>query len=34
MRQLKEMMGDYMIVVENLVSMPKEDREKVLSQEV
>ena len=34
MRQLKEKMGDCMIVVENLVSLPKEDREKVLSQYV
>ena len=34
MRQLKEMMGDSMIMVENLVSMPKEDREKILSQYV
>ena len=34
MRQLKEMMGDSMIAVENLVSMPKEDREKILSQYV
>ena len=33
-RQLKEMMGDSMIMVENLVSMPKEDREKILSQYV
>ena len=32
MRQIKENMGDRMnIVVENLVSLPKEDREKVLS---
>ena len=32
-RQTKEKMGDCMnIVVENLVSLPKEDREKVLSQ--
>ena len=34
MRQLKEMMGDNMIMVENLVSMPKEDRKKILSQYV
>ena len=34
MRQLKETMGDNMIMVENLVSMPKEDREKILSQYV
>ena len=33
MRQIKEKMGDCMnIVVEKLVSLPKEDREKVLSQ--
>ena len=33
MRQVKEKMGDCMnIVVENLVFLPKEDREKVLSQ--
>ena len=33
MRQIKENMCDRMnIVVENLVSLPKEDREKVLSQ--
>ena len=33
MRQLKENMGDCMnILVENLVSLPKEDREKILSQ--
>ena len=32
-RQLKENMGDCMnILVENLVSLPKEDREKILSQ--
>ena len=34
MRQLKETMGDNMIMVENLVSMPKEDCEKILSQYV
>ena len=28
------MMGDSMLMVENLVSMPKEDREKILSQYV
>ena len=31
MRQLKETMGDSVKMVENLVSMPKEDREKILS---
>ena len=34
LRQWKETMGDNMIMVENLVSMPKEDREKILSQYV
>ena len=35
MRQMKEKMGDCMnIVVENLVSLPEEDREKVMSQYV